>query len=626
MCGIAGIVQLGHGAPITHEPLLRMRETLRHRGPDDTGVWLDPHGRVGLAHCRLSILDLSAAGHQPMQDAAGGIWITYNGEIYNFMEVRKDLEQRGHCFASNSDTEVLLAAYREWREDCLEHLNGMFAFALFDAPAGRLFLARDRIGKKPLYYTLPNGRRFLFASEPKALLQDAAVSREIDLRGLNFFLAYGYIPGDLSIFQSVHKLPPAHAMTVDLASGNLRSWRYWELPEAAREEGDPETLLGELQDLLEDAVRLRLRSDVPLGVFLSGGLDSSLIVALTSRLASCPVETFTIGFEEAVQDERGYAEIVARHFGTQHHELVIKPDVLHMLPELVQHVDEPFADPSLLPTYYVCRETRKSVTVALAGDGGDDLFGGYRRYLATQRDAQTIARLPAPMRRLAATASQVLPRGSKVRRYVQRLRDDATTPFLAWRLLFDLEARCRLLRPDLVEALGEALDEPETRLRASFEQAARYDFVNRMLAADFHCYLPDDILVKVDRASMLVSLEVRAPLLDYRVAEFAFSRVPGRLKVGRGGKILLQQLGRRLLPPALSLNRKAGFGIPLRAWLGHDSNGLMHGVSAALAGWLNPGPTEGVVRSVGRGLASRDRRAFALLVLDLWRQAYGGID
>jgi asparagine synthase (glutamine-hydrolysing) len=601
-----------------------MREALYHRGPDDAGIWLNQNGRVGLAHRRLAILDLSEAGRQPMHDEVGGTWITYNGEIYNFLELRAQLEQRGHVFFSGTDTEVLLAAYREWKEHCLEHLNGMFAFALFDAPAGQLFLARDRVGKKPLYYAW-SGSRFLFASEPKALLQDPAISRDIDLRALNFYLAYGFIPDDLSIFRNIRKLPPAHAMTVELATGRICRWCYWHLPSSVPEPGNEEDLLAELECLLEDAVRLRMRSDVPLGVFLSGGLDSSLIVALVSRMASQPVETFTIGFDETEQDERSYANIVARHFGTRHHALVIRPDVLQILPELVQHVDEPFADPSLLPTYYVCRETRKSVTVALSGDGGDDLFGGYRRYVAIDRDARIIARLPAFLRRWGATASHGLPRGSKVREYIQRLQHDAATAFATWSLLFNVETRRRLFRRDILNELGELLYEPEARLQTLFNQTAEHDVVNRMIATDFHGYLPDDILVKVDRASMSVSLEVRAPLLDYRVVEFAFSRTPGALKVHRAGKILLRKLGRRLLPPALSLNRKAGFGIPLRAWLGRDAGGLMDGVPAALAGLFNRNATEEVIRSAGSGLASRDRRVFALLVFDLWRQAYGSV-
>lgn len=617
------MVLVGNGAPAEPGHLLRMREALRHRGPDDAGIWLGHNGRVGLAHRRLSILDLSEAGRQPMHDEVGDTWVTYNGEIYNFIELREVLEKRGHRFSSGTDTEVLLAAYREWKEHCLDHLNGMFAFALYDAPAGRLFLARDRAGKKPLYYALSGGR-FLFASEPKALLQDPAVSREIDLRALNFFLAYGFIPGDLSIFRSIRKLPPAHAMTLDIASGKISRWRYWSLPGPARERCDEEDLLSELECLLEDAVRLRLRSDVPLGVFLSGGLDSSLVVALMSRVSARPVETFTIGFEEAEQDERGYANIIARHFGTRHHELVIRPDVLQILPQLAQQFDEPFADPSLIPTYYVCRETRRNVTVALSGDGGDELFGGYRKYGSSQRDAAVIGLLPAPLRRLAATASHFLSRGGRTREYIRRLRHDAAGNFVARSLLFDLDARKSLFQRDVLNELGEDLSEPEVYLRMWFKQALGQDFVNRMTATDFHVYLPDDILVKTDRASMLVSLEVRSPLLDYRIAELLFSRVPGSLKVTRKGgkKILLRKLAARLLPSSLPLNRKAGFGIPLQAWL-RPNNGDFRQVPASLPALFNRRYIESMVHSRDNRFPSRHRRLFALLVFELWRRAYG---
>ncbi|MFQ5874478.1 MAG: asparagine synthase (glutamine-hydrolyzing), partial [Dehalococcoidia bacterium] len=620
MGGIAGMVRMGGGDPLDPEILLRMRETLRHRGPDDAGIWFSRDGRVGLAHRRLSILDLSEAGKQPMDDGAGQTWVTYNGEIYNFIELRAELERRGLRFSSETDTEVLLAAYREWKESCLDRLNGMFAFALFDERSKQLFLARDRAGKKPFYYAFA-GDRFIFASELNTLLRDPAVSREIDLRALNFFLAYGFVPGDLSIFRGIRKLPPAHAMTLELASGRLRRWRYWWLPVPRWERNDKEDLLAELESLLEDAVRIRLRSDVPLGVLLSGGLDSSLVVALTSRVSSRPVETFTIRFKETEQKEQDYANTVARRFGTSHHELVIQSDVLEILPELMKQFDEPLADPSLIPTYYVCRETRKSVTVALSGEGGKQLFGGYLRYGLTHRDARIIESFPAHLRRWAATASCFFPRGSRPREYILRLQHDTVTNFVARTLLFDHDARSNLLQRDVLNELGEDLLEPEMHLRSWFKISSQ-DFVNRMTATDFHVYLPDDILVKVDRASMFVSLEVRAPLLDYRVAEFSFSRVPGSLNVNREERFLLQRLGSRLLPPASSLSRKAGCGIPLRAWLGRNAGGLMEMIPTALPGLFNHRYMEKVVRSGGRGLSSRDCRIFALLVFEYWRQAH----
>jgi asparagine synthase (glutamine-hydrolysing) len=623
MCGIAGVALFkSAGDTVDQKLLTRMGDTLRHRGPDDGAVWISPNAQVGFAHRRLSIIDLSEAGRQPMRK--GEAWITFNGEIYNYLELRDELAAAGHTFRGGSDTEVLLAAYREWGDGCLARLNGMFAFAIYDGAARRVLLARDRVGKKPLYYTF-GPDRLVFGSELKALLQDPTVSTEMDLRALNFFLAYGYVPGDLSIFRSVRKLPPGHAIELDLTDGRARTWRYWSLPQQAAGPGDANELAEELAPLLEDAVRVRLRSDVPLGVFLSGGVDSSLVVGLMSKLASRPVETFTVGFEEAASDERRFARIVARHFGTHHHEVVIRPNVLQVLPELVQQLDEPFADPSIIPTYYVCRETRRSVTVALSGDGGDEVFGGYRKYVRTVRDAHLADVIPSWVRDCAAGATRVLGRGTKLREYARRLREDAGMNFVGRTLLFDEAARRRLFRPDVLAELDRGLGEPEAHLLATFETAAARDLVTRMTATDFAVYLPDDILVKVDRLSMLVSLEVRAPLLDHRVVEFSFGRVPARLKVNGAGKVLLKQVARRILPAELNVDRKSGFGIPLRAWLGEHDGELMDVLPAGLPRLFNPNSVEAVIRAGGRGLAKRDRHIFALLVLGLWSQAYGGL-
>lgn len=624
MCGIVGIARIGRGPSVDPERLRRMRDTLRHRGPDDAGLWMCPDGGVGLAHRRLSILDLSEAGRQPMHDVQADTWITYNGEIYNYLELRAVLRRHGHRFRTETDTEVLLAAYREWGEACLTRLNGMFAFALYDGATDTLLLARDRMGKKPLYYSMMPGH-MVFASELKALLADVAVSRDLDLRAVNFFLASGYIPGDVSVFRSIRKLLPGHAMSLTLSTGRRRQWSYWKLPEGevVGQASDDVVLLDELHALFEDAVRIRLRSDVPLGVFLSGGLDSSLVVAMTSHLASRPVETFTIGFDDSERDERHYAAMVARHFGTRHHELVIRPEVFDVLPDLVRHYDEPFADPSMIPTFYVCREARRSMTVALSGDGGDDVFGGYRRYRVALRDVRLMRRMPARMRRWVAASSRLLPSGSRSQAYVQRLGAESMTPFLARRQLFDQPTRRRLLTRDVLAELGEAFDEPERHLRSCFEQAAHRDFVTRMIATDFQTYLPDDILVKVDRASMAVSLEVRAPLLDYRLAEFAFARLPGRLKVDDGGKVILRQLGERLLPEALPLHRKAGFGIPLRNWVGKRATEWVNSSALAKTGLFAARAVDEMVQAAGTGLASHDRRVFALLVFELWSYTGG---
>jgi asparagine synthase (glutamine-hydrolysing) len=626
MSGIAGVALLGTvGDPVEPKLLARMGDALRHRGPDDGASWLSGDGRVGLTHRRLAVLDLSAGGREPMRDPLADTCVVFDGEIYNYLEIRAELEQRGHRFRTGTDTEVLLVAYREWKEDCLGRLNGMFAFALYDEARRRLFLARDRVGEKPLYYAF-RPDRLVFASELKALLQDPEVSTELDLRALNCFLAYGFVAGDLSIVRAVRKLPPAHAAILEVPDGHVRTWRYWTVPPPGLRATEEEALLQELEALLEEAVRIRLRSDVPLGAFLSGGLDSSLVVALMSRAAPQPVETFTVRFEDNTLNERRYAKLVSRHFRTQHHEVVIRPNVLHVLPELVHQLDEPFTDPSVISSYYVCRETRRSVTIALSGDGGDEVFGGYRKYLAAVRDARLVQSAPPGLWRWTASLSRLLPETSRARRYATRLGDDAVTGYVGRSLLFDRVARRRLFRPEVLDALGPALDEPEERLVASFEEVAGQDLVTRMIAADFRVYLPDDVLAKVDRLSMAVSLEVRAPLLDHRVVEFAFARVPGHLKVLGAGKLLLTRLGHRLLPRELPLDRKAAFGIPVRTWLARHPGVVMDVVPAALPRLFNPRSVEAIVRAGGRGLAVRDRRIFALLVLGLWSQAYGGLD
>jgi asparagine synthase (glutamine-hydrolysing) len=388
MCGIVGIISENAIDP----GLVRlMCGTIVHRGPDDEGIFttrrLSSGGRestVSLGHRRLSIIDISDAAHQPMTSSDGTCHIVYNGEVYNFLELRKELEQEGHKFRSNSDTEVVLYAYQHWGTDCIKRFNGMFALAIYDGQNDLLFLARDRAGKKPLYYSKLPGD-FLFASEIKALLPYQGISRELDLQALNHYFTVGYIPGELCIFRDIRKLPPAHALTYRPGSKELKIWQYFSLSgEEPAPERDVEGLVEEARLLLADSVKRRLISDVPLGAFLSGGVDSSIVVAMMAEASAKPVKTFSIGFEESSFNELPYARIVAKHFATEHHEMVVTTEAMSILPELAKQYDEPFADSSLIPTYYVCRETRRHVTVALSGDGGDELFGGYKSYLATK--------------------------------------------------------------------------------------------------------------------------------------------------------------------------------------------------------------------------------------------------
>jgi len=439
-----------------------MVASLRHRGPDDSGTWLSPDGRVGLGHTRLSIIDLSLAGHQPMSDAGQKLWIVFNGEIYNFQEIRKELEDLGCAFSSHTDTEVILEAYKQWGLDCLRRFNGMFAFALYDQPQRRLVLARDRIGKKPLYY-LDDGDSLAFASESKSLLP--LIDAGIDVRSLNLYLAYGYLPRDRSIFKGVQKLLPGHVLVHDLSTGASRCDEYWKLPlpSSPMTEIPSETeLVDQLQHLLQDSVRLRLIADVPVGILLSGGVDSSLVAAVAASVSSRPIKTFTISFPGGGHyDEAGYARIVAEHFGTEHHELPLDGQDWSSLEFIARHLDEPIGDPSILPTYALSRLIRQHVTVALGGDGGDELFGGYlwyKRGLAVRNYLKTVPRF---VRGSLAWLADPLPAGLKGRNLLRALGKGLGEFRVATSMPFDASLRRRVLRPELWEALGEHQLEPE---------------------------------------------------------------------------------------------------------------------------------------------------------------------
>ncbi len=622
MCGILGIIDR---RGVDEGLLKEMRDAIAHRGPDASGIWLSPDRTVGLAHRRLSIIDLSDAGKQPMSDREGTIRITFNGEIYNFQEIRDRLESKGYLFKNQTDTEVIINAYKEWGFECLTAFNGMFAFAIYDEKKKIIFLARDRAGKKPLYYTVGVGK-FAFASEIKSLLKDKSLSREIDLQALNYYLTFGYTGNEQSIFQSFRKLPPACAMIYDANTNEIKIWNYWQLPlpaEKARAEGE---LMEELEALLNDAIRLRMISDVPLGAFLSGGTDSSLIVGMMSRLSGVPVKTFSIGFDEGRYNELPYARIVADHFHTDHKEIMVKPDAFSVLPELVRQFDEPFADSSMIPTYYVSRATKQYVTVALSGDGGDELFGGYSSYLGTLGNYYASKFIPRFLRNGIAGAAGFLPEKLKGKRQLLRLRGDPFDAFIdrSSHLYFKRRYRDALLNREVMAALGDGFTAPESSLRRCL-LGGQYDFINRLERADFLNYLPDDILVKVDRASMFVSLEVRAPLLDYRVAEFSFANVPGSLKVkGMTQKYLLKKLAKKILPGALDVNRKWGFAIPVAEWFrGPLFNQLRDTLLGGQNRFFNRDCIEKLLAEHKTGI-NHDGRLFALLVFSLWWNSYLG--
>ncbi len=625
MCGIVGIASR---APVERPEVLRaMRDTMSHRGPDDAGLWWSPDGRVGLAHRRLAVLDLSAAGHQPMADPGAQVWITFNGEIYNHRELRRELADEGTstCFRGASDTETILHAYRRWGDACLSRLRGMFAFALWDAARQQLLLARDRCGEKPLFYRLDPRGTIQFASELKALLADARVPRELDHDALEHYLAYAFVPGSRCILRGIRKLPPAHALTWSLETGQVSCWRYWE-PAIASPPGGTAAAMDDLADelygLLSDAVRGQLAADVPVGVLLSGGLDSSLVTAAAAAQTSGTLRTFTVTFPGYGRyDETPHARLVATHFGTEHHELAAGETGPDLLPRLARQFDEPMGDSSMLPTFLLATLVREHATVALGGDGGDELFGGYRYYSWIPRIERARALAPGPLRRAVAAVGRALPIGARGRQQLAAFAGDGVPAIAHIDLYFDRATRAKLLRP-LLRGREGATPAPEVVKAAACPRDVSP--LRGAMATDFRRYLPDDVLVKVDRASMLASLEVRSPFLDHRVVAFALSAVPDALLARASRrKILLGRLARRLLPRRLDVTRKQGFSVPLTRWLRGAWGSYVNGVLAEADPQLFD---RGVVRALLDGQQrgwNNAKRLFALTLFELWRREYG---
>jgi asparagine synthase (glutamine-hydrolysing) len=620
MCGIVGIVLLE--GPVSRELTLQMRDSLRHRGPDDEGAWWSADGRVALGHRRLAIIDLSSAGRQPMTDQTGQLQIVFNGEIYNYQEVRQELESQGHRFRTATDTEVILEAYREWGGQCFDRLNGMFALGLYDAGTSRLLLARDRAGEKPLFYRT-DSRSLTFASELKALFADPECPRTLDLEALDFYLAFGYVPGDKCLIRGIHKLPQGHVLTFDLQSGVTSIAPYWKLPaDLSDERANEEDLVDEMDRLLANSVRLRLIADVPVGVMLSGGVDSSLVTAMAARVSSRPVKTFTITFpgHEAF-DESRYARAVADHFGTQHVELAAEPATVDLLPTLARQFDEPIADSSMVPTHLVSRLIRREATVALGGDGGDELFGGYPHHSWVQQQARMGGWMPRPARWAGhQAATRLMPVGAKGRNYLLGLTAPPPWNIVQFNVLFDADARRRLLSG--VVSGGALNGEPEA-YKASLCRPGDSS-LRQITSLDFQTYLVDDILVKVDRASMLCALEVRAPFLDPGLIDLAFRRTPDDLRAtATQRKVLSRRLARRLLPQSLDLTRKQGFSLPLAQWFKGDWGRFIEDVLTDRQSDLFDRRTVRRLIAGQRGGFSNTHRLFALLMVELWRREYG---
>jgi asparagine synthase (glutamine-hydrolysing) len=563
MCGIVGYA--GRPGAVTANLLAAMRDTIAHRGPDDSGIWSSPDGSVVLGHRRLAILDLSPAGAQPMENSSRRSVIVFNGEIYNHEELRRELAADGVHFTGRSDTEVLLAAYDAWGERCVARLRGMFAFAIYDQTRGVLFLARDRAGEKPLYWAEHRGG-LVFASELKALMADPEFPRRLSPEGLAYYLSFGYVPGDKCILEGVHKLPPAHCLSWSLTGGAPKINRYWDIPSARREDASSiDELTDDLQRLLTAAVSEQLVADVPLAVLLSGGVDSSLVAAIAAQVSHHKVRTFTVTLPNHPRlDESRFARSVAQYLGTDHVELPLDHSSADLVQKLAIQFDEPIADSSMIPTYLLAKTVSQHCKVVVGGDGGDELFGGYRSYQSALQREKLRSRLPHAARSLvAATARRILPNGAKGRNALMAL-GGTTADGIAQSAVWTDPADYPRISPWLFR--GSQKYSP-TLWRRNLVEEAR-GLPGAAMAADFRSYLPEDILVKVDRAAMLCSLEVRAPFLDQRVIEFAYERIPNRLQATlQQRKILLKRLAKRLLPPDLDIDRKQGFTIPISKWL-----------------------------------------------------------
>ena len=644
MCGITGACWTTQGTAVDESTLRRMTDALQHRGPDDEGQYLSAGktavsaaGGVALGHRRLSIIDL-AGGHQPLSNEDGTVWIAFNGEIYNYRELQPVLESQGHRFHTASDTETIVHLYEQHGPACVDKLRGMFAFALWDSRNQQLFLARDRLGKKPLIYR-HEANRLLFASELKAILQVPGVPRDIDPLALADYLALQYVPYPRSILNGYAQLPPAHWAIFSARTGELKVERYWSppyedqplLPDESPCPTTDDEWRTRVRETLTEAVRLRLRSDVPLGAFLSGGIDSTIITGLMQRLSSRPIQTFSIGFPVKQFDERTYAREAAEKLGTEHHELVVTPSAVELLPKLIWHYDQPFADSSAIPTMYLSQFTRQHVTVALTGDGGDELFSGYDRYQAVAL-ASRVDRLPGWLRRplthpvwqqLPASVEQKSTR-RRLKRFLSVLGQSPERRYLNWISIFDDGRRRDLFTPEFATRLRDH-DAAEFILSA-YGRHPGADIVRRTTAVDVETYLPGDILVKVDIASMAYGLECRAPFLDHHVAQLA-ARMPQRLKMKGGrGKLILRDVFRDLLPESINRRPKMGFGVPLDHWFRNELRELLTDTlldaKSLQRGYFRPDAVRKLLDEHTSAQWDHSARLWALLVLELWQRRF----
>lgn len=627
MCGITGKLNYSSNQAVEASLIERMNSVLVHRGPDDGGVYTK--GRIGLGHRRLSIIDLSPAGHQPMSNEDGAVWIAFNGEIYNFPELKDELEKKGHIFRSHSDTEAIIHLYEEEGVECVKRLRGMFAFAIWDENRQRLLLARDRLGKKPLAYA-EQGGSLIFASEIKAILQDPSVAAGVDRTAIHHFLTYLYVPSPYSAFSGIRKLPAGHTLVWE--NGEIRVERYWDLHYQPKLRlASEREYCGRFLRLFEDAVKARLISDVPLGAFLSGGIDSSAVVAVMSRIMSQPVKTFSIGFEEEDFTELKFARTVAERYGTEHHEFVVKPDAVSILPRLVWHYNEPFADSSAIPTWYVSKMTREHVTVALSGDGGDESYAGYERYKADLFSSYYY-RLPRILREgvIRPLAERLPYRDSqksflrRAKRFVTSVETNRERQYIKFIGAFDNHMKVELYSAGFRKEM-EAVDSIGL-IEHWFGAGDARDFTEKTLYVDTMSYLPDNILVKVDIAGMGNSLETRAPFLDHPLVEFAASLPPEMKMRGLTQKYILKKALSELLPQDILYRKKMGFGVPIARWIRGEMKEMVRDAllseRSMKRGYFNRRYLETLVEDHMERRRDNCYRIWTLLMLELWHRMF----
>lgn len=623
MCGITGFINHRKDAPVAHREALldKMCGLIEHRGPDEQGTVVRDRAALGMR--RLSIIDLKT-GQQPIYDCTGNLAIVFNGEIYNFRELKTELEQRGHRFKTNSDTETIVHAFEEYGEKCLEHLRGMFAFAIWDFKNESLFLARDRVGKKPLFYSKTEAGDFVFGSELKTLLAYDGVKREIDFAALDAYLTFGYVPEEFCIFKNIHKLAPAHYLVYE--NGKISTENYWDFDyQTPTDIKSEDEYVEGLRALLAEAVNIRLVSEVPLGAFLSGGVDSSAVVGTMAKTSAQPVKTFSIGFHEDSFNELKYARLAAKHFGTEHHEFVVTPDLVEIVDDLVGHFDEPFADSSALPTFMVSKMAREFVTVVLSGDGGDELFAGYTRYVTDKRRSG-LEKMPKILRRGAQALSANLPHSARGRNFLYNAALDPLERYINSVSHFSALNKKSLYASDFQTKLNGYFGAGEKVFLRTAQFPATGDATDNLLYLDSKTYLPGDILTKVDRMTMANSLEARVPLLDHKLIEFVL-KIPARLKLKNlETKYIFRRAVRGLVPDAILDRPKQGFGVPIGEWINLQ---LRERISQDLndsrtltRGYFDQNYVRMLTDEHRRGRRDHSHSLWILWMLELWHRQY----